>query len=93
MHLAPQDQEKKTTGPWKKRGACSVVCDPPTAWGRESRVSELASGSFQPVDVGLLLPVSQSSAVRQVGSAVSLPGRILSLWKSHGIRKKPRLRI
>lgn len=58
-------------------------------------MSELASGpgSLQPVDVGPMLPISQSSAVHLVGSAVSLPGRILSLWKSRGIRKKPRLTI
>lgn len=33
-------------------------------------------------------PHCQSAAHSQVGSAVSLPGRILSLWKSHGVRMK-----
>lgn len=41
------------------------------------------------VVVGLLLAISQSAALGQVGSAVSLPGRILSPWKSHRVRMKP----
>lgn len=50
--------------------------------------------SLQPADVGLLTAAhSQSSAVRQVGSASPRPGRPLSLWQSRGSRKKPRLRV
>lgn len=42
--------------------------------------------TLRSVVVGLLLPISQSAALGQVGSAVSLPGRILSPWKSHRVR-------
>lgn len=40
------------------------------------------------VVVGLLLATSPSAALGQVGSAVSLPGRILSPWESHRVRLK-----
>lgn len=41
------------------------------------------------VVIGLLLTISQSAALGQVGSAVALPGRILSPWESHRVRMKP----
>ena len=40
------------------------------------------------VVVGLLLATTPSAALSQVGSAVSLPGRIRSPWKSRRVRMK-----